>query len=45
METQRSSLTWPALTAQSVGAEAFFVAFSGKGVAVNYSNDPTPTLP
>ena len=45
VETQRSSLTWPALTAQTLGAEASIVAFSGKGVAVNYSNDPTPTLP
>ncbi len=44
-ETQRSSLTWAALTAQALGAEASFIAFSGKGVAVNYSNDPTPTLP
>ncbi|HEX8439348.1 SGNH/GDSL hydrolase family protein [Archangium sp.] len=44
-ETQRSSLTWAALTAQALGAEASIIAFSGKGVAVNYSNDPTPTLP
>ncbi|WP_158502040.1 SGNH/GDSL hydrolase family protein [Vitiosangium sp. GDMCC 1.1324] len=44
-ETQRNSLTWASLTAQALGAEASFIAFSGKGVAVNYSNDPTPTLP
>ncbi|OJH37756.1 SGNH/GDSL hydrolase family protein [Cystobacter ferrugineus] len=44
-ETQRASLTWGALTAQALGAEASFVAFSGKGVTVNYGNDPTPPLP
>jgi lysophospholipase L1-like esterase len=44
-ETERASLTWGALTAQALGAEASFVAFSGKGVAVNYANDATPTLP
>jgi carbohydrate esterase-like protein/GDSL-like lipase/acylhydrolase family protein len=44
-ETQRASLTWGALAAQALGAEASFVAFSGKGVAVNYGNDPTPPLP
>jgi lysophospholipase L1-like esterase len=45
VETQRSSLTWPTLTALALGAEASVIAFSGKGVAVNYANDPTPTLP
>ncbi|MFL5355648.1 SGNH/GDSL hydrolase family protein [Archangium sp.] len=44
-ETQRNSLTWAALTAQTLGAEASFIAFSGKGVTVNYANDPTPPLP
>lgn len=44
-ETQRNSLTWPALTARALGAEAAFIAFTGKGVAVNYADDPTPTLP
>lgn len=44
-ETQRHSLTWPALTAHALGAEAVTVAYSGKGVALNYNNDPTPTLP
>ncbi|WP_375771525.1 GDSL-type esterase/lipase family protein [Archangium gephyra] len=45
VETQRSSLTWASLTAQALGAEASLIAFSGKGAAVNYANDPTPTLP
>ncbi len=44
-ETQRNSLTWAALSARALQAEASFIAFSGKGVAVNYSDDPTPTLP
>ena len=44
-ETERHSLTWAALTARALGAEASIVAYSGKGVAVNYNNDPTPTLP
>ncbi|WP_395808172.1 SGNH/GDSL hydrolase family protein [Archangium minus] len=44
-ETQRNSRTWASLTAQALGAEASIVAFSGKGVAVNYANDPTPPLP
>ncbi len=43
-QTQRASLTWPLLTAQALGAEAFLLAFSGKGVAVNYNNDPTPSM-
>ncbi|MFY0564979.1 SGNH/GDSL hydrolase family protein [Archangium lansingense] len=45
VETQRSSLTWPALTARALGAEATIIAFSGKGVAVNHANDPSPPLP
>jgi len=45
VETQRISLTWAALTSRALGAEDSIVAFSGKGVAVNYANDPTPTLP
>ncbi|ATB31582.1 SGNH/GDSL hydrolase family protein [Melittangium boletus] len=44
-ETQRHSLTWAALTARALNAELSVVAYSGKGVAVNYANDPTPTLP
>lgn len=44
-ETQRNSLTWAALTAEALGAEASFITFSGKGVVVNYANDPTPPLP
>lgn len=44
-ETQRSSLTWAALVAKELQAEASFIAFSGKGMAVNYSDDPTPTMP
>jgi lysophospholipase L1-like esterase len=44
-ETQRNSLTWAAIVARELQAEAFFIAFSGKGVAVNYANDPTPTMP
>jgi lysophospholipase L1-like esterase len=43
-ETQRYSLTWAALTARELQAEAFFIAFSGKGMAVNYNNDPAPTM-
>ncbi len=44
-ETQRHSLTWAALTAHALEAELSVVAYSGKGVAVNYANDPTPTVP
>jgi lysophospholipase L1-like esterase len=44
-ETQRNSLTWVALTAKELQAEAFFITFSGKGMAVNYMNDPTPAMP
>jgi lysophospholipase L1-like esterase len=43
-ETQRASLTWPLLTAQALEAEAFLLAVSGKGVAVNYNDDPTPSM-
>jgi lysophospholipase L1-like esterase len=43
-ETQRASLTWPLLTAQALEAEPFLLAVSGKGVAVNYNDDPAPTM-
>ncbi len=45
VETQRHSLTWAALTARALGAESFTLAFSGKGVTVNYGDEPGPTLP
>lgn len=45
VETQRSSLTYAALVAQALGAEAHVIAYSGKGVVVNYGSDGEPTLP
>lgn len=44
VETQRASRTWGALVAEALGAEAYFVAFSGKGVVINYGNDTSPPL-
>jgi lysophospholipase L1-like esterase len=41
-ETQRISLTYAALTAQSLQAEAHIVAYSGRGVVVNYANEQDP---
>ena len=45
VETQAWSRTWVALTAKALGAEASTLAFSGKGVSVNYGDEPGPTLP
>jgi lysophospholipase L1-like esterase len=45
VETQRVSLAYPALTAQALEAEAHFIAFSGKGLVINYGDSPQPTLP
>jgi lysophospholipase L1-like esterase len=45
VETQRASLAYPALVARVLGAEATVLAWAGKGVSVNYGDDPSPTLP
>ncbi len=45
VETQRASLSWPALVSQAVGAESMMLGYSGKGVVMNFGGDDAPTMP
>ena len=44
---QNQDIAWPQLTADAVGAEVSNLAYSGKGLVLNYDpiNDPTLTMP